>query len=108
MNENHNNYVLTNILSNVKHFSNSLSNWDVSNITDFSSFFNPTISRLLINEKECENLLLDLYHQDLKNYKCSFSKEENENIYKLIKSKDLYSIELAKQIILTKLNSESI
>lgn len=52
----------------------------------------------------CKNLYKELIRYNMVGYKQTFTSEEDDNINKMMESKDQYTLELARQIILTKLN----
>lgn len=52
----------------------------------------------------CKNLLKELHRYSMTGHKIPFTKEEENNIVKMLESKDEYTLQLCKQIILTKLN----
>jgi hypothetical protein len=51
----------------------------------------------------CENLLKELHRYYMTQGKLAFTKEEESNIVIMLKSKDLYTLETLRQIILTKM-----
>lgn len=52
----------------------------------------------------CKNLYKELIRYNMVGYKLGFTEEEDISINKMMESKDQYTLELARQIILTKLN----
>lgn len=56
--------------------------------------------------KHCKSLYKEFKMYNMVNYKIPFTSEETINFEKMLESKDEYSLQLCKQIILTKLNNE--
>lgn len=74
--------------------------------TGFNNFMNSNYNPYSTERIHCKMLLSGLEEYVNVGYKKPFTSEEYNNIESLINTDDMYTIELAKQIILNKLNNE--
>lgn len=63
-----------------------------------------TLNKLYNLRSNCQNLYKELIRYNMVGHKISFTTEETININKMMESKDEYTLNVLKQIILSKLN----
>ena len=77
--------------------------WEQLDSKHIFKYDNP-LGRLYNLKTHCKNLYDELKRYNMVNYKIPFTTEESVNIRRMLESNDKDTLELCKQILLTRLN----
>ncbi len=76
-----------------------------SNYNIWEDYFNIVKDPNYNLRQQCKNLYKELFTYSTVGYKKTFTQDEDKNINNMLESNDKYTLELCKQILLTRLNN---